>query len=91
MPGDEWVEIRVDGKLLRARAGERLLTSLVKAGYKVLHRTPRRAVPGPVVCAKGTCYECLVTVNGREMVQACMTRVRAGLEVELDESWQRPA
>ena len=30
----------------------------------------------------GICFECLVRVDGRQNVRACMTRVRAGMRVE---------
>ena len=77
------VTIRVNGDSIQAFAGETLLAALIAAGIRVLRRSPVRGEPRGGFCGMGVCRECLVTVNGKPNVRACMVKVEAGMEVEL--------
>jgi predicted molibdopterin-dependent oxidoreductase YjgC len=62
------VAITVDGVRVETVAGMPL--------GAVLHaRTPL------LFCGMGVCFDCLVTVDGRPGVRACMTPVRDGMDV----------
>lgn len=76
------VTFAVDGTDVSAPAGEPLATALAAAGLLGLRDSPRGGTPRGAFCHMGLCQECVVTVNGR-IVQACLTPVRAGMQVRL--------
>ena len=76
------VHINVDGVDCVAPAGEPLATSLLAAGYVMLRHSPNRHNPRGAFCLMGVCQECAIHVDG-QIVQACMTPVRAGMVVQL--------
>lgn len=78
------VTIIVNGKPIAAYAGEMLLAALIAAGYRALRRSPVLNSPRGGFCGMGLCRECLVTVDGVPGVRACMTTVKAGMEVTTD-------
>jgi len=71
--------ISVDGRPLTAEVGESLAVALLREGV-LAFRASRSGQHRAPLCAMGTCYECLVTVDGRQ-VRACLEPVRAGMAV----------
>jgi len=65
------VAIVVDGERVDATPG-------IPLGAVLHARRPRA-----LFCGMGVCFDCLVTVDGRAGVRACVTLVRAGMRVEL--------
>jgi D-hydroxyproline dehydrogenase subunit gamma len=51
-------------------------------GTPRLRSTTRTREPRGIFCGMGTCFDCLVTINGKTGVRACMTRVKGGMRVE---------
>ena len=72
----------VNGKPVQAHQGMRLIDVLWKAGIRILRSTVISSAPRGMYCGMGTCYDCLVTVNGEKMIRACMTSVEPGMYVE---------
>lgn len=72
----------VDGRRIEAHAGESIAAVLLVEGSPVLRRSSRLAAPRSVFCGMGVCFECLVTVNGRPNLRACMTPAEEGMRVE---------
>jgi len=72
-----------DGKRVTAYEGESVAAALWASGVKCL-----RAVPEPQgpFCMIGYCSGCMVRVDGRSKVRACLEPVRDGLRVESDVS-----
>ncbi len=62
-------EINVDGRPVPARTGESVAAALLASGQ------------GNVVCAVGSCYQCVATIDGVPNRRTCRTRVRAGMDV----------
>lgn len=76
------VVLRVNGHEMHASTGDTVAAALLVAGHHVFRRTVRTgAVRGPY-CAMGTCFECLVTIDGQQSVQACLVQVRSGMVIE---------
>jgi predicted molibdopterin-dependent oxidoreductase YjgC len=65
------VEIIVDGHSVMAAPGRMLAAALLVAGVG-------RVAP---LCLMGSCYQCLVTVDGRPNQRACRIPVTAGLTI----------
>ena len=76
------VTLLVDGQRLEAEATANLAAALLAAGQRRLRTTARTGEPRGVFCGMGVCFDCLVTVDGRPGVRACLTRVRDGMRVE---------
>lgn len=52
----------------------------VPAGYTSIHPlTGERRAP---FCMMGTCFECLVEIDGQPNRQACLTIVREGMDIK---------
>jgi len=75
--------IEVDGEPLPAYEGETLAAVLWAAGRRCFHRAAEDGPPRSVFCGMGSCFNCLVTVDGEPNVRACMTLARPGMKVEL--------
>jgi len=56
-------------------------TVLLAMGRRAFRRTGNGA-PRGLFCGMGICFDCLVTVDGRPNVRACMTTVQPGMVVE---------
>jgi len=78
----ELVHFNVDGVDCVAPAGEPLATSLLAARYLMLRQSPNQHTPRGAFCLMGVCQECAIHVDG-QIAQACMTPVRAGMDVQL--------
>lgn len=81
------VTVFVEGREVHAHPDEMLATALLRAGMQHFRDTPVSGSPRGPLCLMGVCFDCLVQVNGRPNVQACMTAVEAGMVVQ----WQRGA
>jgi predicted molibdopterin-dependent oxidoreductase YjgC len=73
--------IEVDGRPLRAHAGETVLGVLWGAGMRSLRLTALKGEPRGFLCGMGTCFDCLVTVDDRLNVRACLEPVRPGMHI----------
>jgi predicted molibdopterin-dependent oxidoreductase YjgC len=76
-------EIFVDGETVAAYPGETVAAALIAAGRRRTRVTTRRGEPRGLYCGMGLCFECVMVVNGRPNVRACMTAVAPGMRVEI--------
>jgi len=83
------IEIFVDDKPVRAYEGESIGAALAAAGIRELRRTEQRKDPRGLYCCMGTCHGCLVTVDGRPNVRACITPAAAGQQITLQQGYGR--
>lgn len=75
------VTLQLDGGPLQARRGQTVAAAMLAAGRRVLRRTRRNGRPRGLFCAMGVCFDCVMTIDGKAGVRACMTRVEAGMQV----------
>ena len=75
------VTITFDGQPIEALPGETIAAALSAAGILALRRTDSGA-PRGLWCGMGACFDCLVELDGRANVQACMVTVRPGLSAK---------
>ncbi|HTW56376.1 MAG TPA: formate dehydrogenase subunit alpha [Thermoplasmata archaeon] len=71
------VEISLDGRTIRAVAGESLVEAIERSGVEISHLCYH-----PSLGAIQSCDTCLVEVNG-QLVRSCATRVAPGLAVRV--------
>lgn len=84
------VSLIVDGRELRAQAGESLAAALLAAGITVFRRSAVSGAPRGPFCLMGACFECQVTIEGSRQ-RACMAQVADGMRIETDEGRRRVA
>ncbi|NNG87563.1 (2Fe-2S)-binding protein [Streptomyces cacaoi] len=71
------MHLTVDGAPVQGTQGQTLAATLLAAGRTSWRRTTTSA-PRGLFCAIGTCFDCLVTVNGEPDVRACRRRAADG-------------
>jgi predicted molibdopterin-dependent oxidoreductase YjgC len=76
------VSVTVDGVPLRAYRGETLAAAMLAAGRRAFRSAPRTGSPRGLFCGIGVCHDCLMVVDGRPNVRACMTPVADGMRAE---------
>lgn len=82
LPAAQTVTIYVDGRPIKARAGEPISAAVMAAGVAVFRYTEKGRAPRGVYCAIGRCTDCVMTVDSVPNVRTCVTPVRAGMRVE---------
>jgi sarcosine oxidase subunit alpha len=75
------VGLTFDGATVEAYAGESVAAALLAGGVRALRRTRGSDAPRGLFCAIGSCYDCLVRIDGSGPVRACLTPVRDGMAV----------
>ena len=75
-------QVDVDGQPVAAYAGETLATVLIAAGLRPFRQTLLSGQPRALYCGMGICFDCLVTVNERPNVRACLTLAQPGDRVK---------
>jgi predicted molibdopterin-dependent oxidoreductase YjgC len=88
------VRLTFDGDQILCIEGQTLAAALMAAGRRAWRFTTRRGEPRGIFCGMGICFDCLVEVDGRPNVRACLTQVAEGMRVETQHgagSWGVPA
>ena len=70
-----------DGMQVKALAGDSVAAALLAAGVTSTRTTPVKGSARAPFCMMGSCFECLVEVDGVPNKQACMVRVAEGMVV----------
>src|SRR5688572_1340386 len=73
--------VTLDGAVLTAHEGETVLAVLWAAGIRSFRLTARTRQPRGFFCGMGTCFDCLVTIDGRSSVRACVEPARPGMAI----------
>ena len=76
------VEFSLDGEQVRSPPGLSVAAALLRLGRPVLRRTTQHSRPRSLFCGMGACHDCLMRIDGRHNVRACVTPVREGMCVE---------
>ena len=76
------VTLRVDGKKVRAAAGEKVATALVASGRWLFGRSVKYHRPRGPQCFVGRCDGCLLRVDGVPNVPSCQLTAREGMRIE---------
>lgn len=70
MTVDRWFNF--DGQRIEFRHGSTIGAALAAAGIKAWRTTRKEGRPRGLFCGMGVCYDCLITVNGRSSLRACL-------------------
>lgn len=75
------VRFRFEGQEVLGIEGDSVAVALTAAGIRHMRDSVVSGEPRGVWCMMGTCFDCLVEIDGTPNRQACMTPIREGLEV----------
>ncbi|TAM87469.1 MAG: (2Fe-2S)-binding protein [Candidimonas sp.] len=81
--GRRKVRVTIDGVDHSCGACDTVAITLLSAGFAACRETAVSGAPRGPFCLMGTCYDCLVTIDGRQNQQACAVVVREGMRIEL--------
>ncbi|HIC88278.1 MAG TPA: (2Fe-2S)-binding protein [Anaerolineae bacterium] len=85
------VTVIIDGVPVQAYLGETIAAVLLAQGRRAWRRTAKAGQPRGLFCGMGICFDCLVTVDGRPNVRACVTPVTEGMVVQTQPDPEVPA
>ena len=71
-----------DGHPVEAYPGESVAAALIAHGRRRFRETFRLGEPRGLYCGMGVCWECVIVIDGRANVRACMTPAEPGMKVE---------
>ena len=80
-PADSFV-LSFNGEPVSARPGQAVSAALWASGQRVCRVTARLQMPRGYYCGDGSCYECVVVVDGQPSTRACETAAQPGLRIE---------
>ena len=84
------IEIFIDNHPIRAYEGETIGAVLTAIGIRQIRHAPQLKDPRGLYCCMGSCYGCLVSVNGRPNERACVTPVQSGQHITLQVGFGQP-
>ena len=79
----ETVEVVVNGVRVEVPRGSLVSTAVFLSGAAAFRRSVSGEPRGPL-CGMGVCFECRVTIDGREHCRSCQVVCRPGMEVRTD-------
>ena len=88
-PAAPSVAITFDGETLAADSRDSVAAALLAANAGHTRTTPVSGAKRAPFCMMGTCFECLVEIDGLPNQQACMIRVREGMRVRRQDGIRR--
>lgn len=75
------VTIRFEGQRLEVPAGETVAAAVLSTQPGFTRTTVVSGAKRAPYCLMGTCFECLMVIDGVENRQACMISVADGMEI----------
>jgi D-hydroxyproline dehydrogenase subunit gamma len=81
MPSE--ITLRVNGALVSVPLGASVAAAMVIAGQAC--RNSVSGEPRVPLCGMGICFECRVTINGKQHCRSCQILCEAGMDVRTDE------
>jgi hypothetical protein len=89
MTSTDGFEISFDGTPVPCRDGWTVGAALTAAGVRSWRTTRHGGRPRGLFCGIGICFDCLVTVNGRPSLRACLVPAAPGDDVRTQEGTGR--
>jgi D-hydroxyproline dehydrogenase subunit gamma len=77
------VTVTVEGKPMVVPDGDSVAAAVFAAGFDHTRTSPVSGGHRAPYCMMGVCFECLVEIDGIPNQQACMTKVKDGMQIKL--------
>lgn len=81
--GKAALSFEFEGEPVAAFEGQTVAQALVAANRGACRTTPVSGSARAPYCLMGVCFDCLVTIDGRQNQQACLAPVRADMRVTM--------
>ncbi|HEA65952.1 hypothetical protein LCGC14_2280370 [marine sediment metagenome] len=75
------VTITIEDQQIKVPASDSVAAAMLAAGIVTARTTPISGAHRGPYCMMGTCFECVVEIDGVPNQQACQTQVREGMNV----------
>src|SRR6188474_1918927 len=85
------VSLRVEDQPVRAFDRESVAVALHASGARVLSRSLKYHRPRSFFCLEGHCGGCLMRIDGRPNLRACMERAADGARIEGQNAYPSPS
>ncbi len=79
--------LRVEGRRVAIEDGDTIASAMYRDGIRTFTRSLKYHRRRGLYCLSGDCPNCLVTVDGRPGVRACVTPAREGQDVRRASGW----
>jgi D-hydroxyproline dehydrogenase subunit gamma len=79
---EKMVSVTVNGQHISAPEGQTVWATMALCRETTTRRAAISGDARSAYCAMGVCFECLVEIDGVANQQACMQRVRNGMNIE---------
>jgi predicted molibdopterin-dependent oxidoreductase YjgC len=79
------VTITIEDRQIEVPATDSVAAAMLGAGIVATRTTPVSGAPRGPYCMMGTCFECLVEIDGVSNQQACRTQVREGMQIAVQQ------
>lgn|SRR5690625_1607252 len=79
-----------DGKEYKGFEGDTIASALMAKGIRTLRKHEESGRPRGIYCNIGHCYECRVTVDGKQGIRACLTPITNGMTIESGKQLDHP-
>jgi predicted molibdopterin-dependent oxidoreductase YjgC len=79
---DATIEVTIDGRAERVRAGDTVTAALFSVGIESHRTADVSGTPRTPYCMMGVCFECLVVIDGVGNRQGCLVPVSPGMRIE---------
>ena len=76
--------VHIDGKPVAVSSGAMVSTAVAAAGIDFFRRSVTGQPRGPL-CGMGVCFECRVTIDGRQHVRSCQTLCAPGMKIRTEQ------
>jgi len=80
--GVSTLTLYIDGKPVKAEAGETVAAVLLRQEALASRTSPVHGSPRAPFCMMGVCFDCLAIVDGAASTQSCLVTVQEGMRVE---------
>ena len=74
-----------EGESLHAKDGQSLAAALLANENRITRRTRMNSKPRGIFCGIGICFDCLLVVDGVMNQRSCITPVREGMVVRIQD------
>lgn len=75
------VAFTFEGQPAQGMEGDSVAAALLALGHSHCRDSAVSGIPRGPYCLMGVCFDCLVSIDGVENRQGCMTRLREGMVV----------
>ncbi len=81
------IEFDFNGRPVQAYEGDTVGSALYASGVRIFSRSFKYHRVRGLLCASGSCPNCLMTVDGVPNVRICIERVQPGMQVKGQNAW----